>query len=104
MFFGLWQLAVGAGISTPAFAASMAYYDSYRRARLPANLTQAQRDYFGAHTYERVDQAGAFHTEWITEAKVCTHLLCGTCGVFFFLRSSLFCLVVDDQDVKASRL
>eukprot|EP00485_Elphidium_margaritaceum_P009148 CAMPEP_0202689814 /NCGR_PEP_ID=MMETSP1385-20130828/4998_1 /ASSEMBLY_ACC=CAM_ASM_000861 /TAXON_ID=933848 /ORGANISM="Elphidium margaritaceum" /LENGTH=496 /DNA_ID=CAMNT_0049345011 /DNA_START=67 /DNA_END=1557 /DNA_ORIENTATION=- len=47
--------AIQNGIATPAFSASLAYYDSYRRERLPANLTQAQRDYFGAHTYQRVD-------------------------------------------------
>jgi len=52
------------GVSVPAFSSSLAYYDAYRRARLPANLTQAQRDFFGAHTYERVDQPGSFHTEW----------------------------------------
>ena len=45
-------------------AAALGYYDSLRRERLPANLTQAQRDYFGAHTYERVDRPGSFHTEW----------------------------------------
>ena len=43
---------------------SLGYYDSIRRERLPANLTQAQRDYFGAHTYERIDKPGTFHTEW----------------------------------------
>jgi 6-phosphogluconate dehydrogenase len=43
----------------------LAYYDSYRSARLPANLLQAQRDFFGAHTYERIDKPGVFHTEWI---------------------------------------
>lgn len=53
------------GIPTPAFSASLDYYDSYRRAVLPANLIQAQRDYFGAHTYERTDREGIFHTEWI---------------------------------------
>jgi 6-phosphogluconate dehydrogenase len=58
------QLAVGLGIPTPAFSASLAYYDSYRNARLPANLIQAQRDYFGAHTYERVDRVGVFHSSW----------------------------------------
>jgi 6-phosphogluconate dehydrogenase len=58
------QLAVGLGIPTPAFSASLAYYDSYRSARLPANLIQAQRDLFGAHTYERVDQEGIFHSSW----------------------------------------
>lgn len=52
------------GIPVPAFSASLDYFDSYRRASLPQNLTQAQRDYFGAHTYERVDKAGIFHTEW----------------------------------------
>ena len=58
------QLAVGRGIPTPAFSASLAYYDSYRSARLPANLIQAQRDFFGAHTYERTDREGIFHSEW----------------------------------------
>jgi 6-phosphogluconate dehydrogenase len=59
------------GIPVPAFSASLDYFDSYRRDRLPQNLTQAQRDYFGAHTYLRTDKAGSFHTEWvpITEAK-----------------------------------
>lgn len=52
------------GIPVPAFSASLDYFDSYRRDRLPQNLTQAQRDYFGAHTYERVDKPGFFHTEW----------------------------------------
>jgi len=58
--------AVGHGIPVPAMSASLAYYDAYRSARLPANLLQAQRDFFGAHTYERIDRpAGqAFHTEW----------------------------------------
>ena len=62
------------GIPVPAFSASLDYFDSYRRDRLPQNLTQAQRDYFGAHTYERVDKAGAFHTEWteFAEASVQT--------------------------------
>jgi len=59
------SLAIGCGVSVPAFSASLAYFDSYRRERLPANLTQAQRDLFGAHTYERVDKAGNFHTEWL---------------------------------------
>ncbi|MBW4668118.1 MAG: NADP-dependent phosphogluconate dehydrogenase [Cyanomargarita calcarea GSE-NOS-MK-12-04C] len=59
------------GIPVPAFSASLDYFDSYRRDRLPQNLTQAQRDYFGAHTYQRTDKEGTFHTEWvpITEAK-----------------------------------
>ena len=57
------------GVPTPAFAASLAYYDSYRRERLPANLIQAQRDFFGAHTYERTDAPGKMvHTEWAENA------------------------------------
>ena len=55
------------GIPTPAFNASLDYYDAYRQAVLPANLLQAQRDYFGAHTYERIDQPGSFHTDWIAQ-------------------------------------
>ena len=58
------QTAVGMGIPVPATGSSLAYYDAYRTARLPANLTQAQRDYFGAHTYRRVDRGGVFHTDW----------------------------------------
>ena len=58
------QTAVGLGIPCLAFSASLAYFDAYRTARLPANLTQAQRDYFGAHTYRRIDKEGVFHTEW----------------------------------------
>jgi len=58
------RLAVENGIPCLAFSASLAYYDAYRTARLPANLTQAQRDYFGAHTYRRLDKEGSFHTEW----------------------------------------
>lgn len=58
------QKAVELGIPTPGMSSALAYYDSYRTARLPANLIQAQRDYFGAHTYERVDKGGVFHTEW----------------------------------------
>ncbi|WP_088239487.1 NADP-dependent phosphogluconate dehydrogenase [Calothrix rhizosoleniae] len=53
------------GIPVPAFSASLDYFDSYRRERLPQNLTQAQRDYFGAHTYKRIDKEGTFHTEWV---------------------------------------
>ena len=64
-----WRLAVAiavqAGVAVPAFGASLAYFDSYRQERLPANLLQAQRDYFGAHTYERIDKPGSFHTEWL---------------------------------------
>ncbi len=57
------------GIPTPAFSAALAYYDGYRRERLPANLLQAQRDYFGAHTFERLDKPGTFHAEWIKLRK-----------------------------------
>ncbi|MGD9330759.1 MAG: NADP-dependent phosphogluconate dehydrogenase [Desulfobacterales bacterium] len=53
-----------AGVAVPALSASLAYYDAYRSARLPANLLQAQRDYFGAHTYRRTDKEGVFHTDW----------------------------------------
>ena len=52
------------GYPIPACSSALAYFDSYRRERLPANLIQAQRDYFGAHTYQRVDKEGTFHTEW----------------------------------------
>ncbi|THG02595.1 hypothetical protein TEA_003150 [Camellia sinensis var. sinensis] len=62
-------LAISAGISTPGMCASLAYFDTYRRARLPANLVQAQRDLFGAHTYERIDRSGSFHTEWTKLAQ-----------------------------------
>ncbi|WP_413486540.1 NADP-dependent phosphogluconate dehydrogenase [Brochothrix thermosphacta] len=57
--------AVKAGIPVPTFSAAVSYYDSYRTETLPANLIQAQRDYFGAHTYERTDKEGTFHTEWL---------------------------------------
>ncbi len=62
--------ANSSGIAVPAFSASLDYFDSYRRASLPQNLTQAQRDYFGAHTYERIDKPrGEFtHTEWMEQA------------------------------------
>jgi 6-phosphogluconate dehydrogenase len=56
--------AVQQGIPVPGFSAALAYYDSYRTATLPANLLQAQRDYFGAHTYKRIDKEGTFHTKW----------------------------------------
>jgi hypothetical protein len=59
------KTAVELGIPTPAFSAALAYYDGYRSERLPANLLQAQRDYFGAHTYNRVDKEGIFHSDWI---------------------------------------
>lgn len=53
------------GVPIPAFSAALSYYDSYRASTLPANLLQAQRDYFGAHTYKRIDQEGTFHTNWL---------------------------------------
>jgi 6-phosphogluconate dehydrogenase len=56
--------AVQFGVPIPAFSSALAYYDGYRSAVLPANLLQAQRDYFGAHTYKRVDKEGTFHTTW----------------------------------------
>ncbi len=56
--------AIKAGVPAPAFSASLAYYDSYRSAHLPANLIQAQRDFFGAHTYQRTDRPGTFHSNW----------------------------------------
>jgi 6-phosphogluconate dehydrogenase len=58
--------AVHLGIPVPTLSSSLAFYDGYRRQRLPANLTQAQRDYFGAHTYERIDapRGQFFHTNW----------------------------------------
>jgi 6-phosphogluconate dehydrogenase len=67
---GAWRrvvaTAVQLGIPVPTLSSALAFYDGYRRERLPANLTQAQRDYFGAHTYERVDKARGqfFHTNW----------------------------------------
>lgn len=57
-------LAVENGIPVPGLSAAISYYDSYRTERLPANLLQAQRDYFGAHTYKRIDKEGTFHTDW----------------------------------------
>jgi len=63
-----WRLvvttAVSMGIPVPAMSASLAYFDAYRSERLPANITQSQRDYFGAHMYRRVDKEGVYHTEW----------------------------------------
>ncbi|MDN5276189.1 MAG: 6-phosphogluconate dehydrogenase [Clostridiales bacterium] len=61
------SLAVQYGIPVPCFSSALFYYDSYRRDKLPANLIQAQRDYFGAHTYERVDREGTFHTDWLSK-------------------------------------
>ncbi|MEH7380404.1 NADP-dependent phosphogluconate dehydrogenase [Bacillus sp. JJ1533] len=59
------SVAVEKGIPVPCFSSAIAYYDSYRTETLPANLLQAQRDYFGAHTYQRVDKEGVFHTNWM---------------------------------------
>ena len=58
--------AIEGGVPTPAFSTALSFYDGYRTARLPANLLQAQRDYFGAHTYERIDapRGKFFHTNW----------------------------------------
>lgn len=71
---GAWRrvvsLAIQAGITAPGMSTSLAYFDTYRRGSLPANLVQAQRDYFGAHTYERVDREGSFHTEWSKLSKM----------------------------------
>ncbi|GHG51692.1 6-phosphogluconate dehydrogenase, decarboxylating [Flavimobilis marinus] len=68
---GAWRRIVSQaalnGVPTPAFSSSLAYYDGVRAERLPANLIQAQRDFFGAHTYQRTDRAGVFHTEWTTD-------------------------------------
>lgn len=59
------QTAVTSGVAVPGMTASLGYFDTYRRARLPANLVQAQRDFFGSHTYQRTDDAeGWFHTVW----------------------------------------
>jgi 6-phosphogluconate dehydrogenase len=58
------QTATACGLPIPGMMASLAYFDGYRSAWLPANLIQAQRDFFGAHTYQRVDQDGVFHTQW----------------------------------------
>ena len=60
--------AIDAGIAAPGLSSALAYYDALRRRRVPANLIQAQRDFFGAHTYERIDKPGTFHTDWVTKA------------------------------------
>ena len=57
-------VAAEQGLPAPALMMSLAYFDAYRSSQLPANLIQAQRDYFGAHTYERLDGPGTFHTQW----------------------------------------
>ena len=61
------MVAAESGIPVPAFFSALAYFDAYRSARLPANLIQAQRDYFGARTYRRIDREGSFHYKWIEE-------------------------------------
>jgi 6-phosphogluconate dehydrogenase len=65
------SFAIANGIPVPAFATALTYYDGYRSERLPANLLQAQRDYFGAHTYERIDKPGQgpFHTDWLSKRR-----------------------------------
>src|SRR5207302_4021071 len=63
------KAAVELGVPTPAFSSALAYYDGYRRERDPANLIQGLRDYFGAHTYGRVDRPGAFHTRWAQDGS-----------------------------------
>jgi 6-phosphogluconate dehydrogenase len=63
------RTAVDLGVPTPAFSSCLAYYDGYRRERLPANLLQGLRDYFGAHTYRRVDRDGTFHTLWNEDGR-----------------------------------
>ncbi|MBP88771.1 MAG: phosphogluconate dehydrogenase (NADP(+)-dependent, decarboxylating) [Planctomycetaceae bacterium] len=62
-------LATHQGLPVPAFSTALGYYDSIRREALPANLLQAQRDYFGAHTYQRTDREGTFHTDWLSERQ-----------------------------------
>jgi 6-phosphogluconate dehydrogenase len=57
------------GIPAPGFATALSYYDGLRADRLPAALVQGQRDFFGAHTYRRVDRAGSFHTAWATDTR-----------------------------------
>ncbi len=70
---GAWRRVVAqaalAGVPTPAFSSSLAYYDAVRAERLPANLIQAQRDFFGAHTYRRTDTDGTWHTQWSTDRE-----------------------------------
>ncbi len=58
---------IAAGIAAPAYSASLGYFDNFRTARMPSNLTQAQRDYFGAHTYELIGKTGTFHTQWVAK-------------------------------------
>ena len=80
-------LAIENGISVPAFYAALSYYDGYRSESLPANLLQAQRDYFGAHTYERIDRPRGefFHTDW-------TALGTASSGTYNAGREGRFCM------------
>lgn len=66
------SVATELGLPIPGFSSALSYFDGYRRARLSANLIQAQRDYFGAHTYRRIDKPGVFHTEWLTPGREVT--------------------------------
>lgn len=68
----LLQTAMASGLPAATFAATLSYFDAYCRERLPANLIQAQRDYFGAHTYERIDKEGVFHADWENKAPTVT--------------------------------
>ena len=63
------KAAAELGVPAPAFSSALAYYDGYRRERSPANLIQGLRDYFGAHTYRRVDRAGSFHMRWSQDGE-----------------------------------
>jgi len=56
--------AIANGIPLPGYVNALSYFDAYRSEKLPTNIIQAQRDYFGTHTYERIDQEGIFHTLW----------------------------------------
>jgi 6-phosphogluconate dehydrogenase len=62
------SVTITAGIATPAYAAALSYFDTFRSERMPSNLTQAQRDYFGAHTYELIGKEGTFHTQWVEKS------------------------------------
>ncbi|KAK6154958.1 hypothetical protein DH2020_009206 [Rehmannia glutinosa] len=95
------SLAINAGISTPGMSASLAYFDTYRRGRLPANLVQAQRDYFGAHTYERVDMPGSFHTEWFKLAK---RLIIKSCLVIYINKVQGVDIEVSKSSVARSKM
>jgi 6-phosphogluconate dehydrogenase len=59
--------AISSGIAMPAHVAAISYFDSFKSERMPSNLIQAQRDYFGAHTYERIGKEGVFHTQWFVK-------------------------------------